>query len=202
MKFYNYIEGGIIALGSVGMLTGCETTGESAGLGAAIGAAAGAIIGNQSGSAGEGAVIGAVLGGIGGAIISDVQKTNAKKQRTAEDTVIQYNYEPTQGESMIFEQADLFPSNAIRGEFTTASMQYALLGTGSGKVVTETRAVRRGNDIVSQISSQKFTRNDGTWVSTQEFRIPKNWDTGEYTLEQIAQTDQSAVSGSTKFYVE
>lgn len=193
---------GLIALVFVATITGCETTGESIGLGAVIGATAGAIIGNQSGSQGEGAAIGAVLGGITGAIVNDVQKTNAKKQRSASETVIEYNYTPAQGESMIFEMSGVTPTAIQRGQMTTASMQYALLGTGAGKTVTETRTIRRNNEVISQISSQKFTRNDGTWVSNQQFRIPENWDTGEYTLEQIAQTNESAVSGNTKFYVE
>ena len=82
---------GLALFSMVTTFTGCETTGESAGMGAIIGATAGAIIGNQSGSQGEGAVIGAIIGGTAGAIVKDVQKTNAKKSRTAEETVVEYN---------------------------------------------------------------------------------------------------------------
>lgn len=103
---------------------------------------------------------------------------------------------------MIFEMSGLTPNGVSRGQTATASMQYALLGSGSGKTVTETRIIKQGGEVVSQISSQKFTRNDGTWVSTQQFRIPDNWDGGEYTLEQIAQTNQSTISSVTKFYVQ
>ncbi|MFP6584946.1 MAG: glycine zipper domain-containing protein [Candidatus Hydrogenedentota bacterium] len=202
MNTRNRIGTGLIALVFVATVTGCETTGESAGFGAVLGATAGAIIGNQSGNAGEGALIGAVLGGLGGAIVKDVQKTNAEKRLSASETVIEYNYTPSQGESMIFEMSGVTPTAIPRGQMTTASMQYALLGTGAGKTVTETRIIKRNGEVISQISSQKFTRNDGTWVSNQQFRIPENWDAGEYTLEQTAQTDQSTVSGNTKFYVE
>ena len=183
-------------------MTGCQTRGESAGLGAAIGAVAGAIIGNQSGSQSEGAVIGAIIGGVGGLIVDDIQRTKAKKQATAQETAVVYDYNPSQGESMVFENSELLPGNAVRGEFVTASMQYALLGSGPGKTVTETRVIKQGDEIVSQISSQQFTRNDGTWVSTQDFRVPKNWKPGEYTLEQTVATIQSTVSGTTKFWVE
>lgn len=188
--------------GMVISLTGCETTGESAGLGAAIGAAAGAIIGNQSGNAGEGAVIGAVIGGLSGVIIDDVKKTKAEKRVSAEETVVEYNYQPTQGESLVFESSNIDPQVIIKGAMTTAGMQYAILGTGAGQQVTETRVIKRDGEVISKISSQKYTRNDGTWVSTQQFRIPENWEPGKYTLEQTAQTAQSAVSGMTSFYVE
>lgn len=201
----NYMKQIGLCFALVGMsasLVGCETTGQSAGLGAILGATAGAIIGNQSGNAGEGAVIGAVIGGIGGAVVKDVQKTNAKKRRTAEETVIEYNYQPTQGESLIFENSAIEPMMITRGAITEASMQYALLGSGAGQTVTETRTVRRDAEIVAQISSQKFTRNDGTWVSSQQFRIPENWEPGKYTLEQTAQTPQSTVLGTTIFYIQ
>ncbi len=190
----------MIAMGLT--FTGCETTGESAGLGAVLGATAGAIIGNQSGNQGEGAVIGAILGGTAGAIVKDVEKTNAKKSRTAEETVMEYNYTPTQGESLRFENAMLEPSVVKRGQQTNVSMQYALLGSGAGKQVTETRIIKKDGEVVAQISSETFTRNDGTWISSQEFRIPENWEAGEYTLEQVAATHESTISGSAKFFVE
>lgn len=183
-------------------MTGCQTRGESAGAGAAIGAIAGAIIGNQSGNQGEGAIIGAIIGGVGGLIVDDIQRTKAKKQASAEETAVVYDYKPSQGESMVFEMSELIPGTVLRGEFATASMQYALLGSGPGKVVTETRVIKQNGEVVSQISSQQFTRNDGTWVSTQDFRIPRNWKPGEYTLEQTVATIQSTVSGTTRFWVE
>ncbi|MFP6597268.1 MAG: glycine zipper family protein [Candidatus Hydrogenedentota bacterium] len=189
-------------LGMTVLVTGCATTGESAGLGAILGAAAGAIIGNQSGNAGEGAVIGAVIGGLSGVIVNDVQKTRSEKKVSAQETVVEYDYRPTQGESLVFESSTIEPDVITRGSMTTAGMQYALMGSGAGKQVTETRVIRRDGELISQISSQSYTRNDGTWVSTQQFRIPENWEPGKYSIEQTAQTNQSAVSGMTNFYVE
>jgi hypothetical protein len=186
---------------SISMI-GCETTGESAGLGAILGAAAGAIIGNQSGNAGEGAVIGAIIGGLSGVVVDDVQRTRSEKKVSAAQTVVDYNYQPTQGESLVFESSTIEPQVIARGSMTTAGMQYALLGSGAGRQVTETRVIKRDGEVISQISSQTYTRNDGTWVSTQQFRIPENWEPGKYTIEQTAQTNQSVVSGMTNFYVE
>jgi surface antigen len=202
MKYIQRLIATVAILAIALSLTGCETTGESAGLGAIIGAAAGAIIGNQSGSQGEGAVIGAVLGGLVGLVADDVKKSNARKKMSAQQTIIEYDYQPTQGESLVFESSTIGPGVIQRGTFTTAAMQYALLGSGPGTQVTETRVIIRNGDIISKISSQKFTRNDGTWVSTQQFRIPTNWDPGQYSIEQIAQTNQSIVSGKTNFIVE
>lgn len=202
MKRLKHIIACGLVLGMGVSLTGCETTGESAGLGAVIGGAAGAIIGNQSGNKEEGALIGAVIGGFSGAIVHDVQKANTEKRMTAEETVIEYNYQPTQGESLVFENSSIDPESIVRGTMTTAGMQYALLGTGPGKQVTETRVVKRDGEIIAKISSQKYTRNDGTWVSTQQFRIPENWEPGKYTLEQFAETIKSSVMGTTVFYIE
>jgi hypothetical protein len=191
-----------LVLGLGVSLTGCETTGESAGLGAVFGATAGAIIGNQSGNSEQGALIGAVIGGFSGAIVHDVQKSKVERRMTAEETVIEYDYQPTQGESLVFEDSSIEPESIVRGSMATAGMQYAILGTGAGKQVTETRVIKRNGEIISKISSQKYTRNDGTWVSTQQFRIPENWEAGKYTLEQSADTIKSSVMGTTNFYVE
>ena len=155
MKYIQRLIATVAILAIALSLTGCETTGESAGLGAIIGAAAGAIIGNQSGSQGEGAVIGAVLGGLVGLVADDVKKSNARKKMSAQQTIIEYDYQPTQGESLVFESSTIGPGVIQRGTFTTAAMQYALLGSGPGIQVTETRVIIRNGDIISKISSQK-----------------------------------------------
>lgn len=192
--------------------TGCETTGESVGLGALIGAGAGAIIGADSGEAGTGAIIGAIVGAAGGAITHDVRETRAEKRRTAAETYERYKYEPidpvttttttpTRSLSLVFEDATIVPPSMRRGGMVEGTMQYAVLGSGAGKEVTETRIVKLGQEVVSQVSSKTFTRNDGTWVSRQEFRIPESWAPGEYTLEQVVQSADVWVSGTVKFYV-
>lgn len=177
---------------------GCQTYGESAGLGALVGAAAGAIIGHQSGHGGEGALIGAALGGLSGVVVHDAIATKSKDPQT---TAAEYRYRPSQGEMMTFEDAAVSPSVVRRGSMAESSMQYALLGTGAGTRVTETRILKRGEAVVAQLSSKTYTRNDGTWVSTQQFRISERLAPGEYTLVQTAQTAQSMISGSAAFIV-
>lgn len=191
-----------VAILIIATFAGCETTGEAAGLGALIGAGAGAIIGADSGHWAEGAAIGGALGAAGGAVGHDVRKTRAEKTRDAYETHEVYQYESTEGEKMTFEDAQVYPDSARRGAFVDVSLQYAILGTGAGREVTETRIVKRDGEVIAQISSQRYTRNDGTWISRQEFRIPESWQPGIYSMEQIAETRDSRISGSTTFYVE
>jgi hypothetical protein len=195
----------LVALFSLSIaLSGCATPEGRAGLtGAAIGAGLGAIIGNQSGHAGEGALIGAAAGGLTGLIVQDVRETRARRSIEARPTAQTYQYEPTQGEMLTFEDSNVQPGLVRRGAMADASIQYALLGTGTaGTRVTETRSLKRGREEIAQISSKTYTRNDGTWVSAQQFRISERLSPGIYTMVQTVRTAQSVISGSTEFRVE
>jgi uncharacterized protein YcfJ len=180
-------------------MVGCQTYGEAGGLGAALGAGTGAIIGHQSGHAGEGALIGGVLGGLTGLVAHDIK---AQKQRDRAQTAAQYKYQSTQGEMLTLENAQVLPSSVRPGNLVEASMQYALLGTGGGTKVTETRTLKRGDEVIAEVSSKTFTRDDGTWVSTQQFKIPENVVPDMYTVVQVVQTAQSRISGSAQVMVE
>lgn len=179
--------------------SGCQTYGEAGGLGTALGAATGAIIGNQSGHAGEGAIIGGVLGGIAGLVAHDIK---AQKAKSAQETAQQYNYQPSQGERLTFERAEVLPNVVTPGNTIETTIQYALLGTGSGTTVTETRSLLRGDQLVSDLSTSSFNRNDGTWVSSQEFRLPNNLSPGQYTILFRVSTNLSSISGRANFVVD
>jgi len=185
--------------------TGCETTGESAGLGALIGAGAGAAIGGIAGD-GKGAAIGAAVGaGLGaatGAVVHDVRKSRAERVVTPEQTAQTYNYQPSSGQSMVFEDSGVDPAVARPGEFVTVRMQYALLGAPNGVTITERRNILKNDQVISQISSEDHERNDGTWVSTQEFRVPSSWGPGEYTIEQIVSSSRHTVTGRCRLIVD
>ena len=180
-------------------LTGCETYGQAGGLGAALGAGAGAIIGNQSGHALEGAAIGAVVGGLTGLIAHDIK---ARKQREAAETAAQYNYQPAQGEMLTFERAEVLPPTTRPGETIESSIQYALLGTGGGISVSEARTLMQGDRKVADMSTKSVSRTDGTWVSSQQFRLPTNLQPGRYTMIISVRTNQSAISGRADFTVQ
>jgi hypothetical protein len=184
---------------------GCETTGESAGLGAGIGAATGAIIGGIAGdSKGAliGAAVGAGVGAAGGAIAHDVRQSKAQQVRPAAQTAEEYHYQPSAGQSLVFEDASVNPPVARRGQYIEARMQYALLGAAGGAPVTEHRVLLKDNQVISTISAEEHTRNDGTWVSTQEFKVSESWAPGEYVLEQTVQGQRLTVSGRARFRVE
>ncbi|HOK08230.1 MAG TPA: glycine zipper domain-containing protein [Candidatus Hydrogenedens sp.] len=179
---------------------GCQTYGEAAGLGAALGGATGAIIGHQSGHALEGAAIGAVLGGITGLVAHDIK---ARRAKSAEETAKEYNYQPTQGEKLLFERTEVLPNVITPGNKIEATIQYALLGTGPGGVnVTESRTLLQGERVIAELSSSTVNRGDGTWVSSQEFRLPSNLAPGQYSILTRVSTKLSSISGSASFVVD
>lgn len=190
---------GAMASCLVVVMAGCQTYGEGAGAGAAVGAVAGGIIGHQSGRALEGAVIGAALGGLVGLIAHDIKVQRAKSRQ---QTVEQYKYTPSQGEVLSIEEYFVTPDVTRSGGRITSSLQYAILGATDGTEVTETRRLLRGEQVVAELSSKKFTRQDGTWLTTQEFTLPNNLKPGEYKLDQRVETRESRISGVATFVVQ
>ena len=158
----------------------------------------GAVIGHQSGHALEGAAVGAVLGGLAGLIAHDVK---VRQSKSAQQTAFEYNYQPSQGERLLFERTEVLPPTVTPGNMIEATVQYALLGTGSGVQVTESRTLMRGNQVVSELSTTTMTRTDGTWVSSQQFRLPPNLPPGEYSILTRVTTRLSSISGSASFIV-
>lgn len=188
----------VAVLAAVGLLaSGCETATGSAVAGGATGAGIGAIIGNQSGSRTEGALIGGLVGALAGTAVHDY-----KKRKSAEETAKDYEYQPAQGEMLRMEDAAVLPSQVRRGNKAEATIQYALLGAGAnGTMVRETRSIRQGDRVVSDITSESRSRTDGTWVSTTQFDVPRDMPAGTYTMMQTVETSQSRVSQSSQFTV-
>ncbi|HOD94977.1 MAG TPA: glycine zipper domain-containing protein [Candidatus Hydrogenedentes bacterium] len=188
----------LLGAGMLLSLSGCETYGGAAGLGAGVGALAGGVIGHQSGHALEGAAIGAALGAATGLIAHDIK---VKKMRSREETAATYNYQPAQGEMLTLERSEILPATVRPGENADASIQYALLGTGGSIQVSEQRSLLQNGALVADVSSHSFTREDGTWVSTQPFRVPSNLRPGTYTIVTTVRTARSAISGQASFTV-
>lgn len=187
----------VIAL-AVGQLD-CETYGQGAGMGALIGGGAGAIIGHQSGHALEGAAIGAAAGALTGLIVHDIK---VRRARTAEETAQQYSYTPAQGMKLQMERSEVLPNPTSRGQEVESQVQYALLGAGGGVEVTETRALLRGGQLIQQVSSESQVRTDGTWVSSQRFRLPSDLQPGVYSVSARISTGQHVVSNTSEFTVQ
>ena len=190
---------GLLACCLLISLVGCQTYGEGAGLGAAIGAGTGAIIGNQSGNAMSGALIGAALGGMAGLIAHDIKVQRAKDRQ---QTIEAYHYEPGQGEVLSLEESAVSPSVASADSMIEATLQYAIIGTGGGTRVKETRRLLRGEKVIADLSSKTFTRQDGTWVTTQQFKLPSNLRPGNYSLVQKVETGKSTIFGTANFTIQ
>lgn len=190
----------LVMAGSMAVaVSGCQTYGEAAGLGAGVGALAGGIIGHQSGHAVEGALIGAALGGATGLIAHDIK---ARRERDRAETIVAYpSYTPAQGEMLQMERSEILPATVRPGENAEASVQYALLGTGPGVQVSEQRSLMRGDRLIAEVSTHSFTRDDGTWVSTQPFRVPTNLQPGQYAIVTSVRTAQSSISSQAAFNV-
>ena len=189
----------LMLAGYLGLVTsGCQTYGEAAGLGAGVGALAGGIIGSQSGHALEGAAIGAALGGVTGLIAHDIK---ARKMRNEAETEAAYNYAPAQGEMLTLERSEVLPATLRPGEMAEASIQYAILGGGAGLQVSEQRSLMQGDRMIADVSTHNFTREDGTWVSTQPVRLPSNLAPGQYTIVTTVRTARSAISSQAQFTV-
>jgi hypothetical protein len=179
---------------------GCQTYGEAGGLGAALGGAAGAVIGHQSGHALEGAAIGAAVGGATGLI---AHKVKVNKQRNREETLAAYQYDPEQGEALRFEGAENQPNVVRPGEMFESGVTYALMGTrGQGVEVSESRTLMRGDRVIAELATNTYTRDDGTYVSDQNFRLPNNQAPGEYSILTKVRTARSSISGRAPLIVE
>ncbi|NLO32210.1 MAG: hypothetical protein GX117_02455, partial [Candidatus Hydrogenedentes bacterium] len=81
------------------------------------------------------------------------------------------------------------------------SIQYALLGVGSGVEVSEQRSLLKDGKVLADLSTHSFNRDDGTWVSSQPFRVPTNLQPGTYTIMTSVRTARSAISGQAAFNI-
>jgi len=180
-------------------LAGCQTAGGSAGTGAALGAGIGAIIGNQSGKTAEGAAIGAAIGALGGYTLYRIK---ARKTRSAQETAQRYEYRPNQAPVVSIDEGSVSPGQARAGDVIRTEVEYALLGTGaSGVTVTERRLLERDGEILMEISSETFQRDDGTWTSELAFEIPNDLSPGQYALVHFIETPTARVTHRTEFAV-
>ncbi len=186
-----------------GLITaGCETMAGSAGTGAGLGAATGAIIGHQRGRAWEGAAIGAALGGITGVIVHDIRDRRVQSADAVQEEYIERGEWQPESQDRIMEmrRASVDPQQLRRGQSGRATMEYDVLGMGGTEVV-ESREIRRGGQVIGQLSSKGFTRGDGTWESSQAFDITSDMDPGLYTLVQRVRGGGLDISRSTQFEV-
>jgi len=137
---------------------------------------------------------------LAGLIAQDVK---VRRERTRQETVETYNYTETQGLLVQFERAEVLPRDARPGTRVQNVFQYAILGAGAGISVTEHRSLLQGDRLLGELSSETFTRDDGTWVSTQEFQLPNDMRPGVYSIEtRVSAGSAAPISGRANFTVQ
>lgn len=181
---------------------GCETMAGSAGTGAGLGAITGGIIGHQQGRGWEGAALGAAVGGMTGMIVHDIRAQRTQSPEAVQEEYIERGEWEPESQNRILEmrRAAVEPRELRRGQTGRARMEYDVLGM-RGTEIVETREIRRGNQVVGQLSSEAFTRGDGTWESSQPFDVTSDMDPGLYTMVQRVRGGGLDISRSTQFEV-
>jgi hypothetical protein len=133
-------------------------------------------------------------GFIAGGIMADLS-------RDAKTTAGLHNYKPGEGQVLILEGESTTPEAVAPGHVIKGTVHYALLGAGpNGAIITETRELTRNDKLVG-VSTHTVRRTEGTWVSTQDFRLPPNAPPGEYKLTQRVETPRAKVAGESLFQV-
>jgi hypothetical protein len=162
----------LAALASIAFLvTGCETFGDHPGHDTGIGAGATA------------------------------KSVSSHLVRSPLETAANHKYNPWQGHLLKMENEAVTPAKAAAGHIIKGTIQYALLGTGrDGAQVTEVRQLLRGKEVVAE-AREILHRSDGTWVSSQEFRLPADAFPGEYSLVQRVETPKAQIAATSNFLV-
>ena len=172
-----YVIGAILGA-CLGSLAGCA---DMSGLqkGGAIGAGAGAVLGNIIGGNTKGTVAGAIVGGIVGAVAGNYyDKKVASKEQAAQ------KYAGAPGtDKLVIENAALDPQTAAPGSTVDSSVQYTTLAANSNDAVsiTETRTLV-GDKESMQLAKREVVRPQGTHNSAMKFTLPKDVNSGDYTL--------------------
>jgi surface antigen len=186
IKMYRRIVSIIVILTFFTVISGCASIPEQhkgaatgAGIGAATGAVAGALLGS-SGAKTEMAVLGGLAGALAGGLIGHYvydQKNNK------EETEQKYKYNPSKGQMVKIEDADVVPVMAKPGETIDIKMTYAVLGAGTGGEleIKETREIRHNGKNYGNAQVKLF-RTDGTYSSSIPITLPNDAKSGKYNV--------------------
>ena len=113
-----------------------------------------------------------------------------------------YAYKPEHGALLLFEEATTLPHSVSPGKTVEAWIQYVVLGGAEETAVTEQRMLLWEDRVVCELSSKTYTRRNGTWLSQQQYVMPRSAPPGDYMIIQRVNTDEALVTGMTRFRVE
>jgi hypothetical protein len=179
-------------------LTGCATMEEHKGatVGAVLGATAGVLLGGDT----EGRVVGGLIGAlVGGAIGHYAYDQN----RTREETVNTYNYQPSQGSIVTIEKASASPEVVSPGDIVEIRITYAVLNPSSEMEtsLTEIREITHNGELVGKPEAT-VSRTSGTYTSTIPIRLPENSGRGIYDVRTIVQSQNAKDERQVTFTVQ
>lgn len=150
--------------------------------GAVVGAGAGAATGAVAGQAfGHHPVAGALLGALVGGAIGDYVYD---QRRDREQTLANYNYEPSSGTRISIEDVSVNPRQVDPGGTVDLKVTYALLTPVSDQSVAikEIREVEHNNRVVAN-PEVTVRRTGGTYTSNIPVKLPSTAEAGQYTVK-------------------
>jgi hypothetical protein len=183
------------------LAAGCEyarthkktTTG--AGVGAVAGAIGGALVDGS-----EGALVGAFIGALAGGAIGAYMD---HKDKSAQETYQDYDYDPAGGTQLEVESVIADPDTVAAGGTVDLKVTYAVLTPQADDVVrvTETRQVTLRGQKVMEVAHDVL-RPAGTYSSTQPLELPADAEAGMYIVLITVQGGGQASSLTATFTVQ
>jgi uncharacterized membrane protein YebE (DUF533 family) len=165
--------------------SGCETMEQNKGAtGAAVGAGAGALAGALIGGKKHrtrNVLIGAALGAVAGYAIG---KYIEHRTKTAQQTNVDNNYQPTQGTRLELVGVAANPAAVTRGSQVDLQATYALMAADVNTPiqVTETRSIMYNGQQLTQFGPRTVNYTPGTYTSQAPMSIPQDATPGNYEL--------------------
>jgi hypothetical protein len=176
-----------LAGASMLLMPGCEfiQKHEKAAIGVGAGAVGGAAVGGLAGGR-KGAVYGGLLGALAGGAVGAYLDY---KDKTAEETNAQYNYQAAQGVRLEVASASAEPQTVAPGAEVRLRTTYAVMAPDPQATleVTEMRLVTlNGVKVVERADT--VSRTPGTYTSELPITLPPGAAAGTYQMTVVVQT--------------
>jgi hypothetical protein len=126
-----------------------------------------------------------------------------EKNMTREEAVAKYNYCPTGGCVIRFEDVQVSPASAHPGDTLTLTTTYTLLtATDTPIPVSITREIFYQGKSLGQTKLLSTRNLNGTWTQRVEFPVARDASPGIYTLVSRINTGYGSDEKSVQFAVQ
>jgi hypothetical protein len=147
-----------------------------------------------------GAAAGGVLGGVGGYLYAEHRNS---EMRSAAMAAQSYNYNPSRGNVVNIDRADVSPSRVRAGQSVSMVMQYTILTPGNYPVsVSLTREIRKDGVPVGQPYQTTVNNANGTFMDQVAYTVPGNAVPGTYTVASRLDSSVGSAQRDTYFIVD